>query len=171
MDTKSNLVLIGMPGAGKSTVGVVAAKVMGMDFLDGDLEIQKAYNATLEQIIAERGTDGFLKVENDVLGSIDCVNTVVSTGGSAVYSSEAMAQLGEQGTIVYLKVGLEELEQRLGSLVERGVVMRDGTPANLEALFAEREPLYESWADATLDTTGLSLRETAEALVKMVSRF
>lgn len=162
---KSNLVFIGMPGAGKSTVGVVVAKMLGLDFVDGDLLIQRAQNATLEQIIAARGVSGFLDVEDEVLSGVDCTRTLVATGGSAVYSEAAMEHLRELGTIVYLKVPCDELAVRLGSLVERGVVMRDGSPATLEALYAEREPLYSKWAEITIDTSGLSLRETAEAIV------
>ena len=165
---KSNLVFIGMPGAGKSTVGVVVAKMLGLDFVDGDLLIQRAQDATLEQIIAARGVAGFLDVENEVLSGIDCARTLVATGGSAVYSDAAMEHLRELGTVVYLKVPCDELAVRLGSLVERGVVMHDGSPATLDALCAEREPLYDTWAEITIDTSGLSLRETAEAVVAAV---
>ncbi|MBQ9069269.1 MAG: shikimate kinase [Eggerthellaceae bacterium] len=170
MGKGTNIVLIGMPGAGKSTVGVVAAKMLGMDFLDCDLVIQGMYHATLEQLIAERGAEGFLRLENDVLCGIACERTLIATGGSAVYSDDAMAHLGGGGTLVYLKVEPAELEQRLGSLIERGVVMRDGSIATLASLFAEREPLYEKWADVNLETAGLSLRETAEALAQKFGR-
>ncbi len=165
MAEKNNIILIGMPGAGKSTLGVVAAKMLGMDFLDADLLIQSQMDSTLHKIIDAMGPDGFLQVENRVLGDVDCQNTVVSTGGSAVYSSEAMKHLASIGTVVYLKVSLEELEGRLGSLHERGVVMREGMGNNLAALYHERVPLYEAYADITVDTEGMSTREAAEALV------
>ena len=165
MTEKTNIVLIGMPGAGKSTLGVVVAKILGMDFLDADLLIQSQMDSTLHKIIDAMGPDGFLQVENRVLSDIDCQNTVVSTGGSAVYSSEAMKHLASTGTVVYLKVPLPELEERLGSLHERGVVMREGMGGSLAMLYQERVPLYEAYADITVDTAGLGTREAAEALV------
>ena len=106
MAKKSNIVLIGMPGAGKSTLGVVLAKILGMDFVDGDILIQNQVGNTLQKIIDAQGVDGFLQVENDVLAAVDVQNTVISTGGSAIYSDEAMRHLTEIGTVVYLDVSL-----------------------------------------------------------------
>ena len=158
---KGNIVLIGMPGAGKSTLGVVVAKMLGMDFVDADLLIQSQCDRTLQKIIDAMGTDGFIQIENQVLKDIDCQNTVISTGGSAVYSDEAMQHLASIGTVVYLEVSLEELESRLGSLHERGVVMREGLGNSLAALYDERVPLYERYAEITIDTNGLDTREAA----------
>ena len=169
-DKKSNVVLIGMPGAGKSTLGVVLAKVLGMNFIDADLLIQSEHDRTLQKIIDAMGPQGFIQVENQVLSQINCTNTVISTGGSAVYSDEAMEHLASIGTIVYLKVSLPELHRRLGSLQERGVVMREGMGMSLEDLYEERLPLYEKYAEVTVDTEGLETREATARLVDALSQ-
>lgn len=169
MAKKSNIVLIGMPGAGKSTLGVVLAKVLGMDFVDGDILIQNQVGNTLQKIIDAQGVDGFLQVENDVLAAVDVQNTVISTGGSAVYSDEAMRHLTDIGTVVYLDVSLEELRSRLGSLHERGVVMRKGVSMSLDEIFEERGPLYRKYAEVTLQTDGLTVREATRKLVDALS--
>ncbi len=164
MGEANNIVLIGMPGAGKSSMGVVAAKMLGMDFIDCDLLIQGRFDRTLARIIDEAGAEGFIEIENEVLRDIECENTVIATGGSAVYSEEAMAHLKAMGTVVYLQVSLEELKDRLGELAERGVVMR-GECNSLEDLYAERLPLYERWANITISVDNTSIREAAETLV------
>ncbi|MDO4853960.1 MAG: shikimate kinase [Coriobacteriia bacterium] len=164
----NNIVLIGMPGAGKSTLGVVLAKVLGYDFLDCDLLIQKFEGRTLQQIIDLEGTSGFLSVENRVLSGIDCKRTVVSTGGSAVYSPEAMEHLGSIGKVVFIKVPYAELENRLGSLKERGVVMKEGIGNDLRLLFEERAPLYEKYADITVDVEDSNIQEAVNQLVTAV---
>ena len=169
MAKKSNIVLIGMPGAGKSTLGVVLAKILGMDFVDGDILIQNQAGNTLQKIIDTQGVDGFLQVENDVLAAVDVQNTVISTGGSAIYSDEAMRHLTEIGTVVYLDVSLEELRSRLGSLHERGVVMRKGVSMSLDEIFEERGPLYRKYAEVTLQTDGLTVREATRKLVDALS--
>ena len=169
MAKKSNIVLIGMPGAGKSTLGVVLAKILGMDFVDGDILIQNQVGNTLQKIIDTQGVDGFLQVENDVLAAVDVQNTVISTGGSAIYSDEAMRHLTEIGTVVYLDVSLEELRSRLGSLHERGVVMRKGVSMSLDEIFEERGPLYRKYAEVTLQTDGLTVREATRKLVDALS--
>ena len=169
MAKKSNIVLIGMPGAGKSTLGVVLAKILGMDFVDGDILIQNQVGNTLQKVIDAQGVDGFLQVENDVLAAVDVQNTVISTGGSAIYSDEAMRHLTEIGTVVYLDVSLEELRTRLGSLHERGVVMRKGVSMSLDEIFEERGPLYRKYAEVTLQTDGLTVREATRKLVGALS--
>ena len=169
MAKKSNIVLIGMPGAGKSTLGVVLAKILGMDFVDGDILIQNQAGNTLQKIIDAQGVDGFLQVENDALAAVDVQNTVISTGGSAIYSDEAMRHLTEIGTVVYLDVSLEELRSRLGSLHERGVVMRKGVSMSLDEIFEERGPLYRKYAEVTLQTDGLTVREATRKLVDALS--
>ena len=165
MAKTDNVVLIGMPGAGKSTVGVVVAKMLGLDFLDADLLIQRMHGRTLEQIIGDVGAEGFIGIENEVLRDIECERTLIAPGGSAIYSDEGMAHLREAGTIVYLEVPLEDLYDRLGELAQRGVVMR-GSCTTLAELYEERVPLYERWADVRVGTHGLNLRETAEAVVR-----
>lgn len=169
MAEKSNIVLIGMPGSGKSTLGVVLAKVLGYDFVDADILIQSQADRTLQKIIDSLGPMGFIEVENDVLCDIEAEHTVISTGGSAVYSDEAMKHLTEIGTVVYLKVSLEELRSRLGGLHERGVVMKDGMGMSLDDLYEEREPLYEKYAEVTLETDGLSVRDATRKLVDALS--
>ena len=144
-----NVVLIGMPGVGKSTVGVVLAKVLGYQFIDADLLIQKKMNMVLSEIIKKEGTDGFMKIENDVNASIEKDRTVIATGGSVVYCEEAMEHLKSIGTVIYLKLSLESLSKRLGNLVGRGVVLKKGQ--TLEHLYEERTPLYEKYADLTID--------------------
>lgn len=164
-----NVVLIGMPGAGKSTLGVVLAKILGYEFIDADLLIQSKLDKTLQKIIDACGPDGFIEVENEVLCTLSAKRAVIATGGSAVYSDEAMEHLRSIGTVVYLRVSYEELESRLGGLHERGVVMKNGMGMSLHDLFEERRPLYEKYADVTIDIDGLSVRDAARRLVDQLS--
>ena len=159
--SKDNIVLIGLPGAGKSTLGVVLAKIVNYRFLDCDLLIQQQKGETLQALIDELGAAGFIQVENDVLKGIVAKRTIISTGGSAVYSEEAMEHLRKIGTIVHLRVDYDEMVRRLGDLDERGVVARDAAPGDLRALHDERMPLYEHYADITLDVTDAQFREAA----------
>jgi shikimate kinase len=161
---KNNIVLIGMPGVGKSTLGVVLAKELGFEFVDADLLIQKREKRLLKEIIAEEGVDGFLKIENDVNAGIQTDKTVIATGGSVIYGAEAMEHLREIRTVVYLKLGYETLDSRLGSLKGRGVVLKDGQ--NLKSLYEERVPLYEKYADVIVDEYGLNLEETLDSVLK-----
>lgn len=152
-----NIVLIGMPGSGKSTVGVVLAKALGMDFIDSDLLIQRRCSKRLHRIIEEEGDAGFRAIENEVNASIDVDNCIIATGGSAVYGQEAMTHLKAIGTVVYLYLPYEQVEERLGDLHARGVSMQPGQ--TLRDLYAERTPLYDRWADLTVPCHGLRLRE------------
>ncbi len=165
---KNNYVLIGMPGAGKSTVGVVLAKRLGYRFLDSDLVIQEKTGKLLYQLIEELGEAGFLVLENEVNSSLCVQKTVIATGGSAVYGKEATEYLGRNGQIVYLKLPYEELEERLGDLHERGVVLRPGF--TLRDLFTERTSLYERYADITVDCGGKSIRQVMEEIVERGTR-
>lgn len=164
-----NVVLIGMPGAGKSTLGVVLAKILGYEFIDADLLIQSKLDKTLQKIIDACGPDGFIEVENEVLCTLSAKRAVIATGGSAVYSDEAMEHLRSIGTVVYLRVSYEELESRLGGLHERGVVIKNGMGMSLHDLYEERRPLYEKYADVTIDIDGLSVRDAARRLVDQLS--
>jgi len=160
---KDNIVLIGMPGVGKSTVGVILAKVLGYQFLDADLVIQQQEGKLLKEIIAESGTEGFIEVENRVNAGITCSKTIIATGGSVVYGKEAMAHLKEIGTVVYLEVPFSTLEKRLSDIKGRGVVLKDGQ--TLYDLFMERTPLYEKYADVRISEEGLGVEETVDVLV------
>lgn len=164
-----NVILVGMPGAGKSTLGVVLAKIAGMDFLDADLLIQKQQGATLQRIIDDVGVDEFIDIEGSVLRSIDVQNTVISTGGSAVYSPEALDCLRATGPIVYLQISYNSLVERLGDLQERGVVLKGGLSMSLQQLYDERKPLYERVADITVDVDGLSITDAARKVASAVS--
>ena len=155
---KKNIILIGMPGVGKSTVGVVLAKVMGYQFIDADLVIQEKEGKLLREIIAEVGPEGFLKVENRI-----------NSGGSVVYGAEAMEHLGRIGTVVYLKLPYRELERRLSDIKGRGVVLRDGQ--TLHDLYEERVPLYEKYADVIVDEHYLNVEKTVEKLMELKERF
>lgn len=155
--SKSNIILIGMPGCGKSTVGVVLAKNMGLRFLDSDICIQEQENCLLHEIIAREGMDGFLAIENRVNASLQVEKHVIATGGSAIYGVKAMEHLSEIGTIVYLKLPYEEIKERLGDLVKRGVTFREGQ--TLLDLYEERVPLYEKYADIIVDCDGKPIRE------------
>ena len=170
MATPANIVLIGMPGAGKSSLGVVLAKRLGMSFVDLDITIQEEVGRTLQEIIDERGAEGFLELEEQVLSGVECKHTVMATGGSAVYSDAAMRHLAQNGLMVYLAVGFDEMVDRLGEIDERGVVFRgDGEP-NLRALYDERAPLYEHYAQLTVDVTGKSIRESALELTERIRK-
>ena len=152
-----NIVLIGMPGAGKSTVGVVLAKRLGYQFLDSDLVIQEHYGKLLQELIEEYGVEGFWDVEDEINASIKRKKTVIATGGSAVYGKNAMEHFRKMATIIYLQLPYAEIEERVGDLQTRGVTVRPGQ--NLWELYQERLPLYERYADMTIDCYGKSLRE------------
>lgn len=157
-----NIILTGMPGAGKSTVGVVLAKKLGYSFLDSDLVIQEKTGKLLHQLIEERGEAGFLMLENEINASIDTDRTVIATGGSAIYGKEAMEHFKRIGTVVYLKLPYAELKERLGDLHQRGVVLKDGF--TLLDLYEERIPLYEKYADLLIDCDEKPIRKIVEEI-------
>lgn len=159
-EKKKNVVLIGMPGAGKSTIGVILAKVLGKDFIDADLVIQKKEGRLLREIIEQEGPDGFLAVEERVNAGICPDAAVIATGGSVVYGQRAMEHLGRIGAIVYLKLSYPAVESRLRDIRGRGVVLRDGQ--TLMDLYQERAVLYERYADVTVEEDGLGVEETLE---------
>lgn len=151
-----------MPGAGKSTVGVVLAKKLGYVFMDSDLVIQSKEGKLLHEIISEKGVEGFWKVEEQVNAAIDTDRTVIATGGSVVYGPRAMEHLHDIGTVVYLKLSLKAIADRLGDLNERGVTLKEGQ--DLQGLYEERVPLYEKYADVTIDCENLQIREVVDAV-------
>ena len=149
---KTNLILIGMPASGKSTVGVIRAKVLGYGFIDTDILIQRAQKKRLAQIIKEVGVDGFLEVENRVNASVEADHCVIATGGSAVYGEDAMRHFKEIGHIMYLKTDFETIRKRLGNIRQRGVALREGQ--TLRDLYDERTVLYEKYADTVIEESG-----------------
>ena len=159
-----NIILIGMPGVGKSTVGVVLAKAIGYNFIDADLVIQQQEGKLLCELIEELGAKGFLELENQVNRDLNVSRSIIATGGSAVYGQEAMEHYKQTGTVLYLKVSYEELENRLGDLKNRGVVLAEGE--TLLDLYKERTALYEKYADVTVNEEGLSIRETIDVVKK-----
>ncbi|MDY3919653.1 MAG: shikimate kinase [Candidatus Limivivens sp.] len=161
-----NVVLIGMPGSGKSTVGVVLAKVLGYRFVDTDLVIQEQEGKLLKEIIAERGNEGFLELENEVNRRLSVEKSVIATGGSVIYGKEAMEHLREIGNVVYLKLAYPALRRRLGNLKLRGVVLKDGQ--TLKDLYEERVPYYEKYAHIVIDEAGLDVEGTMEEIVKVL---
>lgn len=164
MKRRENIVLIGMPGAGKSTVGVVLAKRLGCRFVDSDLVIQDKYGKLLHELIAENGVEGFWKIENDVNASLMLEGSVIATGGSAIYGKEAMEHLRRIGQVVYLKLSFEEVADRLGDLNARGVTLLPGQ--TLKDLYEERTPLYEKYAHVTVECSGKMLREIVAELAR-----
>ncbi len=164
-----NIVLIGMPAAGKSTVGVLVAKYTLSEFIDTDLVIQAQHHAPLSSLIEERGEEAFLAMEEEALLSVTSARAVIATGGSAVYSHRGMEYLRSIGTIVYLKLAEREIYARIGNLTTRGVVLHGAE--NLDGIYRERCPLYEATADVTVDCTGRTTAECAQAVVEAVTAF
>ena len=159
---RDNIILIGMPGVGKSTIGVVLAKVLGYQFVDADLLIQEAEGKLLSELIEENGTDGFIEIENRVNSQIQTHRSVIATGGSVIYGKEAMEHLKSIGTVVYLKQNLRVLQQRLRNLKGRGVVLKEGQ--TLADLYKERTVLYEKYADITVDQYKQTIQQTLKAV-------
>jgi len=146
-----NIILIGMPGAGKSTVGVILAKTLGMKFVDTDLAIQERTGQLLQEIIDVEGPDNFLKIEETAILALTCHNTVIATGGSVVFSKRAMEHLKTRNVVVYLKISFEEMERRLRNNTTRGIVLIAGE--SLREMYDERIPLYEKYAGITIDSS------------------
>ena len=162
--TKENITLIGMPGVGKSTIGVILAKIIGYEFIDSDIVIQKQEGKLLREIIAEVGSEGFLEIENRVHKRMNATHAIISPGGSICYCTEGLEHLRDISTVIYLKLDYEELEHRLGNLTARGVVLKDGQ--TLLDLYKERTPLYEKYAHVVIDETGLQVEETLQAVME-----
>lgn len=165
---RDNIVLIGMPSCGKSTIGVVLAKAMGYRFVDSDLVIQEQTGKLLCELIEEQGLEAFNAIENDVNASLQFHKAVIATGGSVIYGEEAMQHLSEIGVVVYLKLSLESLVERIGDLTARGVSIKKGQ--TFSELFEERRPLYEKYADVTVDVNDLSIREIVHLLKDQITK-
>ena len=166
---KDNLIFIGMPAVGKSTVGVVVAKRLGKRFVDVDLVIQEQEKKLLREIIADVGEDGFLKVESRVNAGIEAENSVISPGGSVVYCEEAMRHYKEIGTVVYLKASYQTIKRRIRNPKKRGVVLREGQ--TLRDLYNERVPYFEKYADITVCEDGCRIEETIENVLNAVENY
>ena len=164
---KNNIILIGMPASGKSTVGVILAKILGYNFVDADIVIQEKEGRKLAEIIETEGIDGFISIENKINSEIEVEKSVISTGGSAVYGKEAMEHYKNIGKIVYLKVSMDVLTKRLSDVKQRGVVMREGQ--SLVSLYNERTPLYERYADVTIDEGDKTMEEVVADLLAALS--
>ena len=164
---KQNVILIGMPTAGKSTVGVVLAKMLGCDYVDTDLLIQKQQGCRLEETIKNKGDEAFLDIEADVCVALEAENAVIATGGSVIYRERGMAHLKEIGTLVYLKISPETLKERLNDAASRGVVLKEGQ--TLDSLYQERVQLYEQYADLTVDEGSMRFEEVVAEVLKLLA--
>jgi len=163
----NNIIFIGMPASGKSTIGVVVAKRLGYDFVDTDLLIQKQEGRLLKDIIEDKGIEGFLKIEDAVNANVKVERTVISPGGSVVYCENAMKHYKEIGTIVYLQTSYDTIEKRIGDAEKRGVVLREGQ--SLKELYDERKILFEKYADIIICEDDLTLDQTIGKVLKSLS--
>lgn len=166
---KKNLIFIGMPAVGKSTVGIVVAKRLGMRFIDTDLLIQEREGKLLREIIAEKGEDGFLEIENEVNASVNARNSVISPGGSVIYCKEAMKHYKKIGTIVYLKASYQTIKRRIRNPKKRGVVLKEGQ--SLRDLYYERVPYFEKYADITVCEDGCRIEDTIKNVLNAVKKY
>ena len=164
-----NITLIGMPGSGKSTIGVLLAKKLGYRFVDSDLLIQEQEGMLLKDIIARKGDEGFSRIENQVNSRIQASRTVIAPGGSVVYCGEAMEHLRQISRIVYLRISCASLKERLGDLKSRGVLLKEGM--TLDDLYEERAPLYERYGEVTLDVDHLTMGEVLDCFLRACPEF
>ena len=164
-----NIVLTGMPGAGKSAMGVILAKTLGMDFTDTDIAIQEQEGRFLQEIIDTEGPESFLKIEEKTILSLDGRNAVIATGGSVVFSRRAMEHLKRDGVVVYLKVSFEEMEKRLSNITTRGIVLHAGQ--SLRDMYNQRIPLYEKYADITIGCSSDDFENVVAKAVDELHRF
>ena len=159
----SNIILIGMPGSGKSTCGVLAAKALLKNFFDTDLLLQNLEGKKLQSIIDENGIDYFNVAEEKAILSLDIQGTVIATGGSVVYSERAMEHLKRLGKVIYLHLSYDNMEKRLSNITTRGVVLKKGH--TLRDMYNERLELYKRYADEVLNCDGLTVEEAVESIV------
>lgn len=163
---KENLIFIGMPASGKSTVGIVVAKRLGMKFIDTDLLIQEQEKKLLREIIAEVGDEGFLKIENQVNRDVKAENAVISPGGSVIYCEEAMKHFKETGLVIFLDASYQTIKKRIKNPKKRGVVLKEGQ--TLRNLYDERTPYFKKYADIIVNEDGREIEETIERVIEIV---
>ena len=161
---KSNLILIGMPGCGKSTCGVLAAKALCKSFIDTDLLIQQQEGCLLQELLDTRGPEYFSQAESGVLKELEAENSIISTGGSAVYYDDAIKHLKEKGTVVYLRISLEVMLDRIQNITTRGILLQEGE--TIQDMYAAREPLYRKYADIIIDSDELTVEEAVAAVCR-----
>jgi len=159
---KNNIILIGMPGAGKSTIGKALAAKMQYGFIDSDIIIEEKCGKKISEILFESGQEGFLEIENFINATLNARNKVIATGGSAIFGNEAMEHFTRIGDIIYLKLSFKEITKRIDDLELRGVAFLEGE--TLEDIYAKREPLYEKYAQITVDCDGKSIKEIVKEL-------
>ncbi len=165
---QQNIILIGMPGSGKTTIGTELAEKTGYGYIDSDSVIVAREGKRLNEIIAQVGTEAFLDIEAKINSEICASRCVIATGGSVIYRDSAMQKLKQMGKIVYLKLAYEEIRRRLGDLKKRGVALKDGF--TLKDLYDERIPLYEKYADITVELDGCSIRQSVEKVAKAIQK-
>lgn len=161
-----NIILIGMSGAGKSTLGVLLAKALGMGYVDTDIVIQQSKGRLLQQLIDDEGIDEFIRLEGETLAGLNLENCVIATGGSAVYSKNAMHALKQNGRIFYLHVPYEEIEKRVTNITTRGIVKRKGY--SLMDVYNERVPLYKKYSDKTIDCSNMDIEQCVEEIINII---
>jgi len=154
---KTNVILIGMPGSGKSTSGILLAKTLGLSFLDSDLLIQQQEGTLLQELVNQKGFFGFVEIEERIVSNLSAAHCVISTGGSVVYSEKSMNHFQKIGIIVYLDVSFSEIMRRIQNISTRGIALKDGQ--SLENLYDERLPLYQKYADLTVSGDGKTIEE------------
>lgn len=164
MEKNQNITLVGMAGAGKSTLGVLLAKALGYDFIDTDILIQQKKNMLLQEIIDSEGIDAFLRIEEEVLSELTATRSILATGGSAVYSDKGMQALKAHSVVVYLSVPYDEIAARVKNIATRGIVLKNGN--SLRDAFEERVPLYEQYADIIVDCSQRDIEETLGEIIR-----
>lgn len=165
---KSNVILIGMPTSGKTTIGTALSAAIGYGYIDSDSVIVARAGKNLRELIEEMGNEKYLDFEAKVNAELAANRCVIATGGSAIYRENGMKKLRENGTVVYLKMSYEEMCKRLGDLKVRGVVLKEGF--TLRDMYEERLPLYEKYADVTVELEGKTIEESVQAVVEALGK-